>query len=186
MNRSVTTKRLTIRNFIDGDWPYVYEYTKLEHVMAFVNHGMMTLGETIRFVNENIGGKPLAFPIIITDTNQLIGHLTFTPYLSGHTYEIGWIIHPDFQGQGYASEAALAFIIHVFRYQKIHRIIARSSSENKPSIRVMEKIGLRKEAHFKMCLPYGEKEWHDELVYATLRSEWLEKLTYPFVATFKK
>src|SRR5690606_19266929 len=112
-------------NFIDSDWPYVYEYTKNEKTMAYVQHGALSLSETMRLVNDNIGGKPTAFPIILNDTNELIGHLTFSPYNCAHTYEIGWIIHHDYHKQGFASEAALSFIIHVFRHIKTHRIIAR-------------------------------------------------------------
>lgn len=185
MNISINTKRLLIRNFIDSDWPYVYEYTKNEQAMAFVQHGTLTLSETMRFVNENIGGKPIAFPIILNESNELIGHITFSPYQGAHTYEIGWIIHPNYQGRGYASEAALAFIIHAFRYLKMHRIISRCAAINTASWKVMEKIGLRKEAHFVMSLPHGEKEWLDEFFYATLRQDWLDKLTYPYIASFK-
>ena len=185
MNITITTTRLTIRNFVESDWPYVYEYTKDDKAMCYVNHGTLSLSETMRLVHDNIGGKPIAFPIIKTDTNQLIGHITFSPYKSAHTYEIGWIIHPQFQKQGFATEAALAFIVHAFRYMKMHRIIARCAVVNNASWQVMERIGLRREAHFIKNLPFGEKDWLDEYVYATLRSEWLDKLSYPYVATFK-
>ena len=185
MQVSIQTKHLQVRNFNENDWPYLFEYTKLPQVMRYITSGTQTIGEAMKFVHQNIEGKPKAFAIVLQETNLLIGHITFNPYNGEHTYELGWIIHPEFQNRGYATEAVKAFMLHVFRYLKTHRLIAICPVENIASWRVMEKIGMRKEAHYRKSLPYGEHDWLDEYMYAILRADLQDKLQFPYKATFK-
>ena len=56
--------------------------------------------------------------------------------------ELGWIIHKDYWGRGYAKEAAEGVISYAIRMLGIHHFIAHCDSENKNSYRVMEKIGM--------------------------------------------
>ena len=94
----------------------------------------------------------------------------FFQYFGDHTYEIGWVFHPEYQGKGYASEAARAVLAFGFNKMKLHRIIATCQPENTASHRVMEKIGMRREGFLKMH-PH-DNEWWDEYYYAVLEEEW--------------
>ena len=40
--------------------------------------------------------------------------------------------------------------------------------------RVMEKLGMQREAHFRQCVKRGEKQWGDEYLYAILEEEWCQ------------
>jgi RimJ/RimL family protein N-acetyltransferase len=53
----------------------------------------------------------------------------------------------------------------------LHRIAARCDARNTASARVMERAGLRREAHLVQS-EFVKGEWTDELIYAILRSEW--------------
>ncbi len=86
-------------------------------------------------------------------------------------WEIGWMVHTDEWGKGYASEAARRVIDFAFNELNAHRVIAFCDVENRASERVMQKLGMRHEATMRQTrLLRGE--WRDELLYAVLEGEW--------------
>lgn len=62
--------------------------------------------------------------------------------------DIGYALLPEFYGQGYAVEAAAAILDFAKQNLKLHRIVAITIESNRPSQRVLEKIGLRFERKF--------------------------------------
>ncbi|MGA3601909.1 GNAT family N-acetyltransferase [Lysinibacillus agricola] len=167
----IKTKRLLIREFEVQDWQAVYEYTSDINVMKYIPEGVFNEEEARKFVSENSGDKAKHFPVILLNENIVIGHMVFHQYFGDHTYEIGWVLNPNYYNNGYASEAARAVLDYGFKEMKLHRIIATCQPENTPSYRVMEKIGMRREGYFKKCIPHGD-EWWDEYYYAVLDEEW--------------
>ena len=85
--------------------------------------------------------------------------------------ELGFIFHPAHQGRGYATEAAGALLRELaFGTFGLHRVTGRAEARNAASIRVMEKLGMRREAHLvENELVKGE--WQSELVYAVRQSQ---------------
>lgn len=167
----IKTSRLLIRDFNDNDWQDVIRYTSNSNVMHYIPEGVMTEEKTKQFVRKNQGQSAEYFPVILAVENKLIGHLGFFKYFGDHTYEIGWVFHPDYCNKGYASEAAKAMVGYGFEHMQLHRIIATCQPENIASFKVMEKIGMRREGYFKKCIPAGEN-WWDEYYYAILSEEW--------------
>jgi RimJ/RimL family protein N-acetyltransferase len=86
-------------------------------------------------------------------------------------WEIGWVIHPDDWGQGYAPEAARAMLGLAFEQLKVHRVVAYCNALNVQSFRVMEKIGMRRDGWLRESL-WWNGGWVDEFVYAILEREW--------------
>ena len=85
--------------------------------------------------------------------------------------EVGYIFHPDAHGQGYASEAARALLAFGFEVMGLHRIYARCDARNAASERVMQRLGMRKEAHFREHMQV-KGSWDEELIYALLEGEY--------------
>ncbi len=85
--------------------------------------------------------------------------------------EIGYTLDRSFRGNGYALEALTAVIDYLFNSLNKHRIVASIDPENLSSIRLIERLGLRKEAHFVESL-FFQGKWVDDLVYAILAREW--------------
>lgn len=85
--------------------------------------------------------------------------------------EVGWVFHPDHQKRGYATEAATEILRLGFDELDLHRISARCDARNTGSVGVMERLGMRREAHFVES-EFFKGAWADELVYAILASEW--------------
>lgn len=123
-NMNIKTDRLVIRTFEPEDWKDVYEYTSNLNVMKYIPEGVFTEEDAKKFVMDNSGEHAEMFPVVLKDEKTVIGHIAFFKYFGDHTYEIGWVFHPDYQGKGYASEAASALLGFGFKTMKLHRIIA--------------------------------------------------------------
>lgn len=103
---------------------------------------------------------------------RVIGDVYFT-LKSGEnsTGEIGWTFHPDFQGRGYATEAASAVLGRAFDELGLHRVIAELDPRNDASIALCRRLGMREEAHFVKDLMF-RGDWADTGIYAILDAEW--------------
>ncbi len=89
--------------------------------------------------------------VVEKETNVIVGDIGFKGKpASDHTVEIGYGILPAAQNKGYATEGVEALIKWAFHSDKVKKIIAECSQDNPPSIKVLEKLGLRQigsEAH---------------------------------------
>jgi RimJ/RimL family protein N-acetyltransferase len=169
---TLTTPRLFIRPFQPHDSQAVHTYTNSVSVMKYVPPHAMSWAQTQDFVAEQQGADAQALAIVHQHHRRLIGHIIFHAWFAPRTYELGWVIHPDYQRQGYATEAARALLEYAFTTLHAHRVIATCQPENSASSRVMEKLGMRREAHFHQCIHRGDNLWWDEYFYAVLASEW--------------
>jgi RimJ/RimL family protein N-acetyltransferase len=165
---------LRIRPFVADDWRSLHAYMSDPDVTAYLPGGLNEK-QAKEFVAANaIGGRePFdAYALVLAADNALIGHVYFHPWFGLRTYEIGWVVRTDQQARGYATEAARALLDHAFESLGLHRVIASCHAENAASRRVMEKLGMRREAHFRKCGLGGDGEWFDEYLYAVLAEEW--------------
>ncbi len=164
----IETERLRIRRFMLDDWRDVHAYTSDAEVMTYIPEGQLTAEQARAFVAENAGEQTRAFALVLQAENKLIRHMIFHPWFAPRTYEVGWVLDRRYQRNGYATEAAAALLRYGFEVLALHRIIATCQPENVPSYRVMEKIGMRREGHFRKCIYRGETAWWDEYFYALL------------------
>lgn len=84
--------------------------------------------------------------------------------------ELGYIFDPAHAGAGYATEAAGEVLRAGFEDIGFHRIFARIDAQNHGSVKVAERLGLRREAHFRQNDRHDGR-WGDEFVYALLAEE---------------
>ncbi len=106
------------------------------------------------------------------ESGELIGEvllkLASSAALQG---EIGYIFNPVYAGKGYAAEAVRSVLERGFTDVGFHRIFARLDAANRGSIGVVERLGMRKEAHLRQNDRF-DGQWGDELIYALLKQEW--------------
>ena len=107
----------------------------------------------------------------LRDSGELIGHVNVMVDPDNRQGEIGFIFHPDHQGHGYATEASRALVAHAFEHYDLHRVYGRLEPRNLASARVLEKLGMRREAHL-IENEWVKGEWQSEAVYALLAREW--------------
>ena len=85
--------------------------------------------------------------------------------------ELGFVVQPDHQGKGYGAEAARLMLQMGFERLGFHRIVGQCDPRNAASTALMERLGMRREAHL-LQNQLVKGEWVDTLVYAILASEW--------------
>jgi RimJ/RimL family protein N-acetyltransferase len=111
------------------------------------------------------------FVVELRESGELVGHLTMSVDPEHRQGEIGFIFDPGHQGRGYATEASRALVGHAFEHYDLHRVYGRLEPRNVASARVLEKLGMRREAHL-IENEWVKDEWQSEAVYALLAREW--------------
>lgn len=176
------TNRLHIRPIRMDDKASIFSYRSDPQINKYLSSIPKSVDDIAKFITNsspiiNIPGTWYQLAIIERATNQLIGDigihfLTSDP--ENKQVEIGYTLHKDFHGKGYATEALWAVIDYIFNSLDKHRITASIDPENLKSITLIERLGFRKEAHFVEGLFFHGK-WVDDLVYAMLAKEWKTK-----------
>ena len=87
------------------------------------------------------------------------------------TGELGIMFERAHHGRGYATEAARRVLAFGFEGMGFHRVIGRAEARNTASVRVLEKLGMRREA-LLVENEWVKGEWQSEVVYAMLEHEW--------------
>lgn len=85
--------------------------------------------------------------------------------------EIGFTLRTEFQGKGYAFEAASTVVADLIERLGCHRLYGQLSPENTRSARLLEKLGM----HVESLAPksyWCRGAWDDNLVYAMSDAEW--------------
>lgn len=168
----IETPRLRLRAIVADDWQAIFAYMSDPQVTAYLPEGTFDEQAAREFALLHSGEDRKAVAVVEKASGQVIGHMPFHAWFAPQTYEIGWAFSRAFQGRGYATEAAQALLAHAFGPLKAHRVIATCQPENIPSWRVAEKLGLRREAHFRSCLYRAPGIWWDEYFYALLAEEY--------------
>jgi len=178
MNRfkPVATDRLVIRTLDTKDKIAFYDYRSMPEVYKYQSWRPADLREVDDFISANAAIVPntrdtwLQLAACLKN-GRLVGDIGIRFIDDDFLVEIGFTLSPEFQGKGYASEAGRAVIDYLFDGLRKHRITASVDPDNAKSIKLLERLGFRKEAHFIKSYRLNE-QWHDDCVYALLAEEW--------------
>jgi RimJ/RimL family protein N-acetyltransferase len=172
------TERLVLRPFREDDFDALYAIQSDPAVTRYLYWGPRTPDEVRESIERRIRGsvarpgEPLSIAVTLRDEGVLIGDLTlFWSSFEHQQGEIGFVFDPAFHGQGYATEAARVLLELAFDGLRLHRVVGRLEARNRASAALLERLGMRREAHL-IENEYGKGEWQSELVYALLESEW--------------
>jgi RimJ/RimL family protein N-acetyltransferase len=117
-------------------------------------------------------GDPFTLAIELRDSGAYAGDVSIWANSHEHRQgEVGYVLHPDFHGRGYAAEATRPLLELGFTRFGMRRIIGRIDARNAASGRVLEKLGMRREAHL-IENEYMRGEWQSEYAFALLEAEW--------------
>ncbi len=89
--------------------------------------------------------------------------------------QLGYVFDPAYAGKGYATEAVSAMVAYAFDRLGVRRITAGCFADNLASVRILEKIGMRREQHGIGDSWHAELGWIDGYTYGLLASEWRER-----------
>ncbi len=175
----IRTARLDLRPLTAGDIDALLTYRGREDVCRYLPWPPMTrevlqarlAGELSR-TEITAQGQALTLGVWSRETGRLLGDVVlFFHNVEHRAGEVGYVLHPDAHGQGYAAEASAAMLGLAFDRLGLHRVIARVDGRNDASARVAGRLGMRQEAHFVRNEMF-KGEWSDELVFAMLDEEW--------------
>jgi RimJ/RimL family protein N-acetyltransferase len=179
----INTERLLLREFNPDDWQALLAFQDDPRFQRFYPQEGNSELETRRFVQgwvaqqADVPRQSYQLAITLPESGLLIGNVGLrVRWLGGHQTgshqgDIGYGVHPDHWGQGYATEAARAMLDLGFRELQLHRIWAQCNAENRASARVLIKIGMRLEGVLREHDRFKGR-WWDEEIYAILVHEW--------------
>jgi RimJ/RimL family protein N-acetyltransferase len=178
----IATPRLLLRPFRADDLDDLYAIQSREDVNRYLYSSPRTRLEvadviTTRTAMGTLEGEDdsLVLAAELRETGTVIGDVNLAWRSEEHRQgEFGFVFHPDHHGRGYAGEAAVEMLRLGFDHLGLHRIVGRADGRNAASARLMEKLGLRREAYFVQN-ERVKGEWTDEVVYAMLASEWADR-----------
>jgi RimJ/RimL family protein N-acetyltransferase len=172
----IVTKRLILRQFAEGDALDLLECVTHPSVAGAAPEIEASEAGVKRYIEMQNAMTPFeedqCFDLALerTKDGKVIGLVTLVrrKHRKG---EIGWALGIDHRGKGYATEAGRALMTYCFQVLGLHRIEARTISSNTKSWRLMDRLGMVREARLRDAVS-RDGEWLDTLIYGTLHREW--------------
>lgn len=145
----LSTSRLHLRQWVTDDFAAFAEMSANPEVMRYFPK-LLSRQESYQMAKkcqQLIEDKGWGFwAVSLKENNSFIGFvglnepqvdLPFSPCL-----EIGWRLHPNYWGNGYATEAAGEALRFAFTTLKAEEVVSFTAAINQSSRRVMERLGL--------------------------------------------
>ena len=176
------SERLRFRKFRQDDFDVVFDWMGNAENMKYRRGEPGTEAETHGYINWAISSadaehcENYEYAVELLDSGALIGAATLM-----HTStapEIGWTLHRNYWRQGFGTEIGRAMLKLGFDKLDLRRIVAGCNAENSGSYRIMEIIGMRREAIFVKAQTGGaalNNRWCDRYQYAVLQEEWKDR-----------
>jgi RimJ/RimL family protein N-acetyltransferase len=174
----IHTGRLILRALEEKDARRIFQYRSHPEVSRFQSWGTKSSAEVQSHIKK-LSATPRGTPgfwhqlgICLLANGNLIGDCGFHVLeAEPRQAECGITLDPSHQGHGYATEALRGLLDYLFFTLGKHRVFGSVDPQNIRSIKLMERVGLRKEAHFVQSL-WLKGAWVDDLIYAMLAGEW--------------
>ncbi len=180
---ALRTRRLLLRDFKEDDWEAVHVYASDPEVVKFMPWGPNTEDQTKEFIKKAIKFQEerprqhFELAAVLKDDGALVGGCGLNVLsATDRTGYIGYCYNRLYWSAGLATEAAEALVLHGFEQLGLHRIWATCDPQNLASARVLEKVGMTREAQLRENV-WVRGKWRDSLVYAILDREWSERRT---------
>ena len=177
---TIKTERLILRKLAVSDCFDMYDYSRLKEVTEYLtwspHHDIEYTKAYLKSLPHHYKtGAFYDWAIVLADSEKMIGTCGFTRFdLPNNSAEIGYVINPEYRGQGIAVEAAAAVLEYGFETLLLNRIEARYMNGNTASRRVMEKLGMTFEGIRRGAL-FVKGAYRDIGTCAILKDEFIKK-----------
>lgn len=172
----IRTERLTLRPYTEADVEPTFAYYSVPEVARYLLTPPWTREDAVARVAERIPRTGLETPsralaLVVEHEGRVVGDVVlWATDATGAKGELGWVLHPDASGRGFATEAAAAVLEIGFAHYGLHRIVAQMDARNTASARLAERLGMQLEATSRQDY-WSKGEWTDSLLYAALASD---------------
>jgi RimJ/RimL family protein N-acetyltransferase len=173
------TERLLLRAFRPDDLEDVFATRSRAEVVRYLYGDVLSreevkgfLAKRARQVTVRSDGDALALAVERRTDGRVIGDVVLWLRSVKHRQgEIGFVFHPDAQGQGYARETATVLLGVAFDAWRLHRVCGRTDPRNLASAGLLRRLGMRQEGHLRENEIF-KGQWGDVLIFAILEDEW--------------
>ena len=179
MTTELQTERLTLRTVRDDDVDRMLEYRNHPDVTRWLLRTEVDPA-SFREAWRHAAGDPADHSVAVVLDGIVIGTVSLElsdgmgqPGMPRLTQALlGYILDPAHAGHGYATEAVLAVVTHAVDTLGVRRVTAGCFADNQASVRVLEKVGFRREEYGVADSWHAELGWIDGCSYALLAATW--------------
>ena len=172
----IRTDRLVLRPLTEADVPALLAYRGDAEVCRWLPFEPMDEAEVRRRLRDHwsttvLTGPGSSLTLGIDVDGALVGDVVlFVKDRGARLAEVGWVLAPQHEGRGYATEAARVLLAVAFDGLRAHRVIARMDPDNTASAAVAARLCMRREA-LLIEDELFKGAWADTLLYALLERE---------------
>ncbi len=174
----LAAERLILREFVEDDWRALHAIESIPDVVRYLPFEPRTEADAREYVQglivfaAEVPRNVFDLAITVRGDDAMIGRCGMRRRDGEPRVGYLWfVLDPAHAGKGYGTEAARAWLAYAFDELKLHRVFGECDPRNPSSARVMEKLGMRREAEHveDVCI---KGEWCGTLVFAMLDREW--------------
>ena len=176
--KALETPRLLLRRFADRDFAEFLAYANDPEVSRYQSWESYTEQQARELIERQkacVPGRPgewFSYAAELKETGALAGHVSLSVKAEDtRQAEMGFAFAREYQGRGLAREGAERVLAYAFGALELHRVVAVTDCENARSAALLERLGMRREAHFVENI-WFKGAWGSEYLYAVLRREW--------------
>lgn len=153
---SIETGRCYIRKLVMEDATNLYKTLSDEKVMEYIEPAF-DMEQVKDFIKDaGLCEPPLVYALVWKEIDEVIGHVIFHQY-EEDSYEIGWIIRPEYWGRGVAGEVTDALVEYAREWDSINSCVIECDPEQEVSKRIALKHGFVYEGEDDGCEVYRLK-----------------------------
>ena len=179
------TERLNIRNFVPDDWRDLQEISIRYAASEYAQYDQQwpTATKEVKGMVEWFSEGDRFLAVCLQAPPQVIGLIALNQdeKAEGRAYKLGYVFHPDYHGNGYATESCRAVIDHAFGQWVADRIVVNTAAANDPSCRLLCRLGMaetgRGVGSFRTRQDGTPIEF-ERVSYALSREQWKELSTW--------
>jgi len=155
------TERLTLRNFHPDDWQDFQEVIVAYQASASAKYEdpWPTSAEDIKNIITWFASGDDYLAVCLRSTGKIIGFVAINRRTeqAEDIYNLGYVFHPGYHGQGYATESCRATMAYLFDSLAADGILTGTRTENEASVRLLKRLGLKEIAPGEFAL--SREEW---------------------------
>jgi ribosomal-protein-alanine N-acetyltransferase len=170
---ALQTERLSLREISSEDAGEIFFLRSDKRVMKYIDRDpAQSIEDALNWIRIIVDllqkAEAVTWAICLKTENKMIGTITlWNIQKDHHRAEVGYALHPDWQGRGIMQEALKEVLNFGFRKMKLHSVEANVNPQNKASIKLLERNRFIREAYFRENYYYNG-EFLDSAIYSLL------------------
>ena len=170
MSSTLTSERLILRPLALADADDLYDVYRRREAMRFMDTPPhRSAADTREMIDGMLGGPGTTWSLRAAADSPALG---FVEYIGNAGVPgMGYMLHPDYWGNGYMSEAVRTALDYGFDEMGLDRVELWIAEQNAASLRLAERVGFRRRGRLRQ--KYGkDATGHDKIVYGITAAQW--------------